>query len=229
MGLLLAVAILPGLYLLRMVYNLDKIEKEPLDLLRKLFFGGVIALFPVIICENLAGSITNLLFTPKTTLYNVVEFFLGVALVEEGFKYYFLKKYTWNHPAFDYRFDAVVYAVCVSMGFAVIENIFYVMEHGLEVGIMRAFTSIPGHGMFAIYMGLYYGLAKLYAKRGYLNRVQGELRKALWVPVLLHGFYDFCLADGAEMVGVFFVFISIMYYRTYSRLKQFAREDERLV
>lgn len=229
MGLLLAVAILPGLYLLRMVYNLDKIEKEPLDLLRKLFFGGVIALFPVIFCENLAGSIISMLFTPKTTLYNAVEFFLGVALVEEGFKYYFLKKYTWKHPAFDYRFDAVVYAVCVSMGFAVIENIFYVLEHGLEVGIMRAFTSIPGHGMFAIYMGLYYGLAKLYEKRGYWNRVQGELRKALWVPVLLHGFYDFCLADDAEMVGVFFLFISIMYYRTYSNLKKFAREDERLV
>ena len=228
MGLLLAVAILPGLYLLRMVYNLDKIEKEPLDLLRKLFFGGVIALFPVIFCENLAGSIISMLFTPKTTLYNAVEFFLGVALVEEGFKYYFLKKYTWKHPAFDYRFDAVVYAVCVSMGFAVIENIFYVLEHGLEVGIMRAFTSIPGHGMFAIYMGLYYGLAKLYEKRGYWNRVQGELRKALWVPVLLHGFYDFCLADDAEMVGVFFLFISIMYYRTYSNLKKFAREDERL-
>lgn len=228
MGLLLAVAVLPGLYLLRMVYNLDEIEKEPMDLLRRLFFWGVVALLPIVVFEGLADSVLKALFTPKTTAYNVMEFFFGVALIEEGFKYYFLKKYTWNHPAFDYRFDAIVYSVCVSMGFAVIENILYVFEHGLEVGIMRAFTSIPGHGMFAIYMGFYYGLAKLYEKRGMLEKVNGELRSALWVPVMLHGFYDFCLADGAEMVGVFFMFIGIMYYRTYKNLKQWAREDERL-
>lgn len=228
MGLLLAVAVLPGLYLMKMVYDLDKIEKEPVNLLRRLFFWGVFSLMPVVFFEGMADSILKAFFTPKTTLYNIVEFFLGVALIEEGFKYYFLKKYTWNHPAFDYRFDAVVYSVCVSMGFAVIENILYVFEHGLEVGIMRAFTSIPGHGMFAIYMGVYYGLAKLYEKRGQLSKVSGELRKALWVPILLHGFYDFCLADGAEMVGTFFLFITIMYYRTYKNLRQFAREDEAL-
>ena len=228
MGLLLAVAILPGLYLIKRVYDLDKIEKEPADLLRRLFFWGVMSLLPVVVCESFAGDLLKVLFTPKTTTYNVVEFFLGVALIEEGFKYLMLKKYTWNHPAFDYRFDAVVYAVCVSMGFAVIENVLYVFEHGLEVGIMRAFTSIPGHGMFAIYMGFYYGLAKLYEKRGQYGNVNGALRKALWIPVLLHGFYDFCLADGAEMVGVFFLFISIMYYRTYKALQQFSREDEAL-
>lgn len=228
MGLLLAVAVLPGLYLIKRVYDLDKIEKEPSDLLRKLFFWGVISLIPIVVCESFADDVLKVMFTPKTTTYNVVEFFLGVALIEEGFKYLFLKKYTWNHPAFDYRFDAVVYAVCVSMGFGVIENVLYVFEHGLEVGIMRAFTSIPGHGMFAIYMGFYYGLAKLYQKRGLLDKVQGALRKALWVPVFLHGFYDFCLADGAEMVGVFFLFIGIMYYRTYKALQQFSREDEML-
>ena len=228
MGLLLAVAILPGLYLLRMVYNLDEIEKEPMDLLRKLFFCGLFALLPIVICEGIADNVLKALFTPKTTTFSVMEMFFGVALIEEGFKYYFLKRITWNHPAFDYRFDAIVYSVCVSMGYAVIENILYVFEHGLQVGILRAFTSIPGHGMFAIYMGFYYGLAKLYEKRGQLAKVSGELRSALWVPVLLHGFYDFCLSDGGNMVGVFLAFISIMYYRTYGNLKKWAREDEAL-
>lgn len=93
------------------------------------------------------------------------------------------------------------------MGFAVIENILYVFEHGLEVGIMRSFTSIPGHGMFAIYMGVYYGLAKLYEKCGQLSKVNGELRKALWIPMLLHGFYDFCLADGGVKKHPLFIML----------------------
>lgn len=228
MELLLAVAILPGLFLLRKVYLLDTIEKEPSDLLCKLFIWGALSLAPIVVCESVAGDITKTLFDPHTTIFNFVEYFFGVALIEEGFKYYFLKKYTWNHPAFNYRFDAIVYAVCVSMGFAVIENILYVVEHGIGVGFMRAFTSIPGHGMFAIYMGFYYGLAKLYAMRGQTDKVQGALRKALAFPLLLHGFYDFCLAENTDLVGVFFLFISIMYYRTYKFLQQFSREDEKL-
>lgn len=225
MGLLLAVAILPGLYLMKFVYDQDKIEKEPRDLLRKLFFMGIFSLLPVLVLEGLADTILKAVFTPKTTLFHLVECFLGVALIEEGCKYFFLKKYTWTHPAFDYRFDAIVYSVCVSMGFAVIENILYVLEHGLEVGIMRAFTSIPGHGMFAIYMGCFYGIAKLYENNGYTSATNSSLTKALWVPVMLHGFYDFCLMDSAELVLVFFIFIGVMYYRTYKNLRKWSDED----
>lgn len=225
MDILLTVAILPGLYLIKYVYDQDKIEKEPTDLLVKLFSMGVLSIVPIIFFENLAEAVLKTFLIPKTSIFHLVECFLGVALIEEGFKYLFLKKCTWRHPAFDYRFDAIVYSVCVGMGFAVIENIFYVFEHGLQVGVMRAFTSIPGHGMFAIYMGYYYGLAKLFEKNGYPAFTDSNLTKSLLIPIALHGFYDFCLMDSAELAVVFLLFICTMYYRTYKNLRKWSDED----
>jgi hypothetical protein len=45
---------------------------------------------------------------------------------------------------FSQKFDGIVYAVFVSMGFAAIENIMYVFDYGYQTGLVRAFTAVPG-------------------------------------------------------------------------------------
>ena len=156
---LLLAAVIPPLILLRGIYRLDKIEKEPAGMIKRLLWWGVISAIPAIALEELAAI---LIFRSglRMDIMILIENFVGVALVEEGCKYFFLKKKTWNDPEFNYRFDAIVYAVSVSLGFAAIENIFYVVFSGLGTAVVRAFLSIPGHCIFGIYMGYYYGKAR---------------------------------------------------------------------
>ena len=67
------------------------------------------------------------------------------------------EKFSWRNPNFNYLFDAVVYAVFVSLGFAAFENIKYVFTYGLSVALTRAVTAVPGHLSFSVFMGIFYG------------------------------------------------------------------------
>lgn len=225
---LAAMAILPGLYLIWYVYQQDKIEKEPTELLVRLAFFGALGVFLAMIVENV---LINYIISPilgKGTVFLLVENFIGVALVEEWVKFRALKNRTWNHPAFDYRFDAVVYAVAAGMGFAILENVFYVFENGMDVAIMRAFTSLPGHCIFAIYMGCYYGEAKLCEKRGNIAGMNANLRNALWVPTLIHGAYDFCLTENGSYLLLFFALVIYYDIKAYKKLKLSSKTDTKL-
>lgn len=228
MDILFYAAVLPGLFLIWYVYKQDKIEKEPMSLLLKLGFWGALGVFAAMLGEGVLVAGLDFLMGEKTLTYYLLENFLCVALVEEYVKFQALKK-SWRHPAFDYRFDAIVYAVAAGMGFAILENIFYVYEHGMSVAMMRACTSLPGHCIFAIYMGYYYGAAKLCESLGDFKGVQQNLRQALWTPVLLHGFYDFCLSAKQEsLMLVFLVFIVVLDIRAYKKLKAASRADRHL-
>ena len=225
---LVTLAVLPGILIMLWVYKKDKIEKEPKGLLLKLFVLGAISIIPAVLLEwgaewVLESSITDGL---DELIIIALDNFVGVALIEEGCKYFFLKKGSWKHPAFDYRFDGIVYAVMVSMGFAVVENIIYVVQNGFGNAIMRALISVPGHASFAICMGAYYGAAKVAESWG--DPVQSEkLRaKALWMPVFMHGFFDFCLSvDSWIALIVFFVYIIVVDIVIIKKIKKYSRED----
>ena len=227
--LMLAAAAAPALYLLYFVYRADKVDKEPPQLLFRLFLFGMLSVIPALVLELLAQYLVNLLLPQGSVLYLLVESFFGVALIEEGCKYAFLKKGAWRHPAFNYTFDGVVYAVFVSLGFALVENVKYVFHFGLGVGIQRAFLAVPLHACCAVYMGLLFGRAKGYFSLG--NGFDGRkaLRKALWVPVFFHGFYDYCLFVGNALATiVFYGFVAVLFFFTYRTLRKQARQDQRI-
>ena len=218
-------AILPGVALLIYVYHLDKIEKEPFGLLLKLFIFGCIVVVPVAIVEVVLINITAALISTNSILYLAIENFLCVALIEEGFKYLALRLGSWKNKAFNYRFDGIVYAVCVSMGFAIVENILYVRDGGLSTAILRALMSVPGHCIFAVFMGYYYGLAKLQSKMGNPAKA-GTLFKAILIPTLLHGAYDFMAScDSSLMSWLFLAFIVGLEIIAFIRIRKFSKED----
>ena len=225
---LVALAVLPGLLIMFWVYKKDKIEKEPKGLLFKLFILGAISIIPAVLLEwgaewVLESSLTDGM---DELLIIALDNFLGVALMEEFCKYIMLKKGSWKHPAFDYRFDGIVYSVMVGMGFAVVENIMYVVENGLSNAIMRALTSVPGHASFAICMGVYYGAAKVAESWGDLAQSKKLRKKALWMPVLMHGFFDFCLSvDSWVAIVVFFIYIIAVDIVVIKKIKKYSRED----
>lgn len=147
-----AAALLPRHILMRYIYRKDTVEKEPPMLLMSLLIYGVIAALISIILENIGTKVLNSLMDQSTVGYTLVLAFAVVAVVEEGAKFAMLKRRTWNDMNFNYRFDGIVYAVFVSLGFAAFENIGYVLGYGLSVAPARALLAIPGHMCFGVFM-----------------------------------------------------------------------------
>ena len=224
---LIAAAVLPAAFLLYKVYKMDTIEKEPWSILRKLLLWGALSGIPAALVESLLTGLVGNLLEEGTLLYNFIFGFIVAALVEESFKFFFLYKFTFKSPHFNYRFDGVVYAVFVSMGFAILENVLYVFQGGLGVAVSRALLALPLHAACGVYMGIAYGQQKVtsfYAPASF-----GSVALVcLPVPILIHGFYDSC-AFSAENYPIFLVvfvaFVILVFILTLKRLKKASRED----
>lgn len=226
---LMLLAILPAVVLMVFLWRMDTIEKEPRGLLAKLFAFGALTVVSAIVLGIIGTECILSLLIPGSLVYLLVDNFLITALVEEGGKYFVLKRLTWNHPAFDYTFDAVVYAVTASLGFATLENIAYVLDSDLGTALMRAILSVPGHAIDGLFMGSFYGAAKLCERMGDQKGKKQNLRRALWVPVLIHGFYDFCLeSESGFLLLTFLVFEVFITVTAYRRVKRLSREDQPL-
>lgn len=220
-------AVLPAAFLLRYVYKHDTIEKEPTGLLWKLILMGCISALCSGVLEGVANYLLQIFIDPRDPIYVIALAFLVVAVVEEGTKLFFLKRASWNHPAFNYRFDGLVYAVFVSLGFAALENVQYVVNYGLSVALPRALLAIPGHMSFAIFMGVYYGRAKHLENRGDYAGSRRSLRTGYLTAVFLHGFYDSCAMIGTSWASiVFVVFVLIMFATAFRTLKRESATDE---
>ena len=145
-------------------------------------------------------------------------------------KLFFLKLRTWRHPAFNYRFDGIVYAVFTGLGFAALENIVYALNFGPSVLMGRGLLSIPGHATFAVFMGLFYAQAKIADLYGLAERRRQYLALSLGLPILLHGFFDFCLMSGITgLVSLFLVFVVLLDAASLWLLKRQSRRDGPLV
>ena len=221
-------AVLPAIILMRYIYNQDSIEKEPGYLLKKLFVGGIWAALASILLETIGTTLLNAWIPDADSpAYKIVLAFLVVAVAEEGTKYFFLRRRSWNDPNFDFRFDGIVYAVFVSLGFAAFENISYVFSYGLGVSIPRAFLSIPGHMGFAVVMGTFYGQARLYADLHNEHASRFCLFLGWFFAVIMHGIYDTCAMLGTSLSNIVFVlFIIFMYIFVFRLIRWQSAHDE---
>lgn len=185
-------AILPVIVFLSFIYRKDS-EKEPKKLLAKCFLLGALSIIPVFLIELAVDSYSSSINSPL--LHSLYRAFIVAALVEEGTKFFFLKKATWRNKAFNQSYDGIVYAVFVSLGFAMVENIMYVSEHGFVVSIFRGILSVPGHGLFGIMMGYFYALARF--SNDYKRQIY--LFLSFFVPFLFHGTFNFLLMYNAHV------------------------------
>ena len=215
---LLTLAIAPVIVIIFYVYIRDKFEKEPKKLLFYTFLIGAIA---SVLISTILYSISNF-FLPKAQEFSVFDQFLKaffvVALIEEFSKYVIVRYYNQPKKAFNEPFDGIIYAVMVSMGFAFIENIFYVLDGGISVAILRAFTAVPAHATFGIIMGYFMGKAKFSKKKSRWNLI------GLTMAILFHGAYDFFLfinfIPGISIGAFISLVIGIIFSRKAIKLHQ---------
>ncbi len=223
---LIAAAIIPAVFLLVRVYKADRLDKEPPGLLLSLVLFGILSTFVAMVTERLGIMLLGHFVVKETVLYNAILYFVIVAFSEEGAKYILLRKRTWNSPHFNCQFDGVVYAVFVSLGFALWENLGYVAQKGLATALVRALTAVPGHACFGVFMGAFYGAAKRFDGMRRTARCTRCRRLALLFPVLMHGCYDFIATIPAKRAGwIFVAFILCMFLSAHRLVKNAAADD----
>jgi RsiW-degrading membrane proteinase PrsW (M82 family) len=195
------------------IYFKDKYEKEPLGILLIALLSGVFISLPVMLTESFFSFIGQGLTGFAKAGWDA---FMVAALNEEAFKLVALTILIWKSREFNEKFDGIVYASFISLGFAGIENVLYVFQHGYATGVVRAITAVPAHALFGITMGFFFGMAKFYpAKR------TKYLRLSFFLPFMLHGIYDFILMSGhAILLLVFVPFIIYLWISGFRRMKQ---------
>ena len=191
-------AALPAIVIIALFYRADSARPEPVGLIGRSVIYGFLATIPAIAMELVIDMPAAWLPGIAGTAWTA---FVTAALVEEGVKYFFLRRYLIRNPAFDEVMDGIVYAVCVSLGFAFAENLLYGLDGGWTL-VLRAFTAVPMHASATGVMGFWLGISK---RESDPAAAEAARRKGFWSAILIHGFYDFFLFTGTVLVAGAFI------------------------
>lgn len=212
---LFVLAALPVFIILLIIYKKDR-NKEPFKLLISLFLSGFVSCILVLVLSEIME-----LFLPfmDSKIYSksftgvLLYSFIGVALVEEVCKWVMVYLNGYNNKEFDELYDGIVYAIFVSLGFAFVENILYVIKSAsLYTALLRAISAVPSHACDAIFMGYYLSIAKHFQIKGKKKGEQKYLIYSVLIPTVLHGIYDFCLMAGYQILVISFIAFVIFLY-----------------
>ena len=174
-------AVAPVLFLLFFIYYKDKKAPEPTDLLFKAFRYGILSAIVVMVVLSPFASAGE----PANFMQSLRVSFFEAGIPEEFFKWLFLYFLVWRSPQFDEYIDGIVYAVFVSMGFACLENVMYVLPNGMACAVSRALLSVPAHFLFAVIMGYYFSMARFHPDK----RTQ-YMACSILLPMVAHGLFD---------------------------------------
>jgi RsiW-degrading membrane proteinase PrsW (M82 family) len=219
---ILLLSVLPGLIWVIFIYKTDKYEPEPTKQILKAYILGVLCVFPAVLLEGLfdIGS----------------PYFMAIAVapvVEETLKFLIFMIFFYHSKDFDEPLDGIIYACSIALGFATIENVFYVFSAlqyntAFEVASLRALLSIPGHFLFSALWGYAAGTVKFRLRHGV------TLGAGLLTAILLHAGFNFTATLSAIGTLVFIIVFSLYAWVLFSkrltifRLDSKKRHEERM-
>ena len=224
-------ALLPVIFLFMYVWKKDA-KPEPTSQLVKAVLWGIGICIPVALLETLLSGLLYGAGEPTAFVGTTINAFFVAALPEEGFKLLALWIVLRKNPYYDEHYDGIVYAVCVGLGFAAIENIMYVFgaDDWMSVAIARALLAVPGHYAFAVIMGYYYSIYH------FVDHSNGNKWRILIIPFLAHGIYDTLVLSininpiiGVITFCVLVYFCIKMHKAANARIRQLVEKDKILM
>jgi protease PrsW len=185
---ILAAAIAPSLMILH--YWTNKVSGSwRSEAVWSAFVLGAVGAIGATVIEIGIGSLGSLSAAPPIVASATKAVFLA-AIPEESIKLFVLVAFAEKHVDVRRLQDVIILGLAVSLGFATLENFFYVTTASdwKMVAALRALTSVPGHGLDGLAMGTLLVSARLDGTRGLW-----AAKSVLIMPVLLHAAYDFPL------------------------------------
>ena len=218
----LLITILPSLLIVAFFVKSDRFP-EPTSQIIKIFMFGVFLCIPAFLIN------TELSYIYANTDIDeaLISSFLSAAPVEEVLKFTVLYSLVYKMKDFNEPIDGIVYGVTVSLGFATLENIYYVYflsdyfdTTSQSLALLRSFSAIPAHGIFGATMGYFF------MKYAFIKK-ENNLALCMIVPILLHGAYNY-FAYNFFIIALLIVIISwIVLIKAFSRLKKSQKKKRR--
>ena len=219
---LLLVTILPSILIVLFFVKSDRF-KEPTKEIIKVFLLGILITIPAYFLNTYLSEI----WYATNASEGLISSFLTAAPVEEGLKLSVLYFFVYKMKDFNEPIDGIVYGVTVSLGFATLENIYYVYlladyfeTTSMALAILRSFSAIPAHAIFGVFMG-YFFMKYAFIKKG------DNLIFAFVIPFVLHGCYNL-FASSNFIISLILILIAwIVALRMFSRLKKTQKTKRR--
>lgn len=207
---MIGAAVAPGIAILSYFYLRDSLEPEPISMVIRSFIFGVLLVIPIMVIQYIMQTEWN-------WRDGIVAEVFQSAVIEEFFKWMVIYFTAYKHVEFDEPYDGIVYAVAVSLGFATLENLFYLIINGLDIAFWRALLPVSSHALFAVWMGYYLGLAK------FSKGVQKE-RMLLWIsvvlPIALHALYNAIFLSVQNWLVVIVPFMLLLWWQGLKKVQR---------
>lgn len=219
-------ALAPVAWLLWTIYRKDSAQPEPTKWLVKAFMYGVGSVFLSLVISMPTSQILGLDIDSQSyssPIEAIADAFLLAAIPEELAKFCMLWLLLRKNPFYDERFDGIVYAVCIGLGFAAMENIFYLVD-GIEdgswisTGVTRALFTVPAHYFFAVLMGYYYSIYNFG-----INRSVKTKAMIIVAPIFAHGIFDailFFMQIDNSLSGFLMILFIVFFVKLKKRVKE---------
>lgn len=208
MFILLSAAGAPGLALLSYFYLRNQMSTEPRKTLFQSFIYGALITFPIMFIQHVLqaeGTFSN-------SFIRDVLFSSGL---EEFFKWLVIFVVIFKHIEFDDPYDGILYGASVSLGFATVENVLYLLSFGINTAFIRAVLPVSSHALFGVVMGYYYGKSK-FAKN---DKEIEYLLLSLFAPILLHLIYNSILTFKGYWVYLIAPFMLFLWWFALRKVK----------
>lgn len=231
-------ATIPSVVILLIIYANDKF-KEPKVIIFKTFLLGYALsffLYPFIFnLDDLIESIYQNSYTLSYLDYDFISNFLRASFLEESAKFIILYIFVSKYSEFDEPMDAIVYGVAVSLGFSAMENFDYIRTEEeltlLQISLHR-FLPTMMHMTTGIMMGFLFS-------KFYFNHTKKfwKLFIALFIPLLVHGTYNFSWVWGminfnsfiySYLLLVFIIFVAVLMFR-HQKSKQISIQENNIL
>ncbi|GEB32688.1 MULTISPECIES: glutamic-type intramembrane protease PrsW [Brevibacillus] len=207
---MIGAAIAPGIAIMSYFYLRDSLEPEPISMVIRSFIFGMLLVIPIMVLQYIMQNEWN-------WRSGIVAEIIQSAVVEEFFKWMVIFFTVYKHVEFDEPYDGIVYAVAVSLGFATLENLFYLIINGMNIAFWRAFLPVSSHALFAVWMGYYLGRAKF-------SQNSKQEKTFLWLsivlPIGLHALYNAIFLSIQNWLVVIVPFMLILWWQGLKKVQR---------
>lgn len=213
--------IVPALLMGAGLYLRERYQREPLIyVLQSLFYGAVAAVVAIVVetvfvdlglvfeGEEYAADMRNAAITTGEHLWRA---FMGEAFPDEAAKLVLLWLLLRYNPFFQDRRDGVLYAAALGLGFALMQDFFYLSafyESPDELVYSRLLLAVPSQVICTCLMGLFYSLFFFGVK------TKRRFFRIVYVPLLAHFAYSvvhYYIFRGVNSFFGLFLLMLVMY------------------
>ncbi len=200
-------ASLPAILISFYISRRDLFPEPPRSLIISIFLGFLIFIPHTLFFYLINDYYWEIYFNNFSNInfINLLETFFAAAFVEESLKYLVFLFFVARFNAFNEPMDAIVYGVCISLGFSLMETLewsFIIFNEEGEAKALseaqaRAWSSNTLHAGCGIVMGYFLSRAFFINQNNFL-----KLILALIIPTLIHGIYNYAILSGAHIISI---------------------------